>query len=215
MTLLQSSTYRALEFAVIVIGIPVAFYLHNPGPLLLPALWLIALYCNVVCRAMVPEVEREGWRVDAVTRAALKPILKRFAIAGVLMGLATWLLEPESLFSFVRTNPKLWMLVMVLYPILSVVPQEMIFRQFFCRRYASFFPQRSMLVIASGLAFGFAHILFHNWVAPLLCAIGGIFFARTYAARPSLLLVSIEHALYGCFIFTLGLGHYFYHGAIH
>jgi hypothetical protein len=48
----------------------------------------------------------------------------------------------------------------------------------------------------------------------LFCAIGGVFFARTYTARPSLALVVAEHALYGCFLFTLGLGHYFYHGAI-
>ncbi|MEJ0010772.1 MAG: hypothetical protein WDN72_10060 [Alphaproteobacteria bacterium] len=33
--------------------------------------------------------------------------------------------------------------------------------------------------------------------------------------RASLLLVAIEHALYGDFIFTVGLGHYFYEGAVH
>jgi membrane protease YdiL (CAAX protease family) len=70
------------------------------------------------------------------------------------------------------------------------------------------------LVLISGAAFGLAHIVFNNWVAPVLCAVGGVLFAHTYHKTRSLALVCLEHALYGDFVFTVGLGRYFYHGAV-
>jgi membrane protease YdiL (CAAX protease family) len=36
--------------------------------------------------------------------------------------------------------------------------------------------------------------------------IGGILFAYTYQKTKSTLLVSIEHAIYGCWLFTVGMG---------
>ena len=38
-------------------------------------------------------------------------------------------------------------------------------------------------------------------------------FATTYQRYRSLALVCLEHAIYGCLIFTLGLGWYFYGAA--
>lgn len=213
--MLQSRTYRIIEFLVIMFGVPTVLYFHLPKGFLLPIIWMIAIYCSFAIRAVTPKSARIGWNPSAVTSAVLKPILIRFAASALLMALLVWQFQSELLFELVRTKPTLWMLVMLLYPILSVAPQEIIFREFFFVRYATFFSDRTMLMMASAVAFAFAHIFFHNWVAPLLCLIGGGMFASTYARHRSLLLVSIEHALYGCFIFTLGLGRYFYHGAIH
>jgi hypothetical protein len=39
---------------------------------------------------------------------------------------------------------------------------------------------------------------------------GGILFALTYAMTRSLMTSMIEHALYGNYLFTLGLGKYLY-----
>ena len=39
-------------------------------------------------------------------------------------------------------------------------------------------------------------------------------FAVTYHQTQSLLMTSVEHSLYGCLIFTVGLGPYFFHGTI-
>ena len=88
------------------------------------------------------------------------------------------------------------------------------FRSYLFARFSGrLLPPVAMLLV-SGLGFGFAHIVFGNWVAPTLCAIGGLLFAQTYQRTRSLALVAIEHALFGDFIFTLGLGRYFYHGAV-
>ena len=46
-----------------------------------------------------------------------------------------------------------------------------------------------------------------------MTAAGGWLFARDYARHRSLTLVCLEHAAYGCVIFTVGLGRFFYSGA--
>ena len=107
-------------------------------------------------------------------------------------------------------------MVVLFYPLLSVIPQEIIFRSFFFRRYEQLFNTPNKIILFSGLAFGWVHILLLNWVAVIFSAVGGIIFASTYNRTKSLALTCLEHALYGCFIFTIGLGFYFYHGqAVH
>jgi membrane protease YdiL (CAAX protease family) len=214
MRLIHSPIYRAVELVVLTIGVPLVLYQFLPRVLLLFTLWLTALYCDLVYRAIIGQENRVWWNRKKVTWANLEPILTRFSMWAIALTVSVWLLHPDLLFSFMRAYPLFWALVMVLYPLLSVIPQEIIFRAFFFRRYDAIFPARAAMVLASGLAFGAAHLIFHNWVAPALCAVGGIFFADTYARHRSLLLVSLEHSLYGCFIFTVGLGHYFYTGAI-
>ena len=68
---------------------------------------------------------------------------------------------------------------------------------------------------ASSIIFAYVHVLFINPVAPLLTIIAGYFFASTFAKHKSLALVTIEHALYGNMVFTLGLGWYFWGRALH
>tara|TARA_Y100000588_G_C13721833_1_gene697629 strand:- start:57 stop:272 length:216 start_codon:yes stop_codon:yes gene_type:complete len=70
------------------------------------------------------------------------------------------------------------------------------------------------MVTMSALAFCIAHILFINWVAPVLGLAAGLIFALTYQKTKSLLLVSIEHGLYGDALFFVGLGWFFWGGAM-
>lgn len=214
MTFLRAKPFIVGELITLTVLIPAAIYHFHLIRYMLPTLWLIAIYCLVMLRHTTGERWRDLWQGGQVTRAAVKPILTRFALCAVFIGVATWLLAPDRLFSFVLERPAFWALVMVLYPILSVIPQEIIFRSFFFRRYKTIFTTPELMVIASGLSFGLAHVIFQNWVAPLLCAVGGILFSMTYRKRPSLALVSLEHALFGDFIFTVGLGFYFYHGSV-
>ena len=51
-----------------------------------------------------------------------------------------------------------------------------------------------------------------NWIAPALTLIGGIVFGFTYERTRSSLVVAVQHALFGCFLFTIGLGWFFYSG---
>lgn len=62
----------------------------------------------------------------------------------------------------------------------------------------------------NAVLFSFSHIIFNNWLAIVLTFFGGIMFAFTYRKSNSLMVVFIEHMLYGNWIFTVGIGQYFY-----
>jgi membrane protease YdiL (CAAX protease family) len=119
--------------------------------------------------------------------------------------------RPEALFQLPRTRTGLWLIIMIAYPLLSVYPQELIFRTFLFHRYRVLLPPRA-LMLTSALAFGYAHIVLHNLPSVLLSTLGGLLFASTYRRSQSTLLVALEHALYGCFVFSVGLGGLFYAG---
>lgn len=116
--------------------------------------------------------------------------------------------------SLVRNHPVFWVILMVLYPLLSVYPQELIYRAFLFHRYRTIFPTPWVVMFASAAAFGFMHVVFWNVPAVVLSFFGGLLFAWTYHRTQSLLAAFIEHSLYGCLIFTIGLGAYFFPGTI-
>jgi membrane protease YdiL (CAAX protease family) len=64
------------------------------------------------------------------------------------------------------------------------------------------------------VSFGLAHVVYGNAIAPLLTTLGGFVFAYRYLRTNSLVAVSIEHALWGSFVFTIGFGWYLYSGSI-
>lgn len=201
------------ELAFLTFGLPVLLGTVIPLRFMLVTVWLIALYGYLVWRAQTP-APRRLWRWGHVSPRGLRPLLARFAIATILIAGITYGLHRELFLSFVRERPVFWAVVMIAYPVLSAIPQEIIFRSFFFARYRPVFSGRWPMIVASGVAFAVAHVIFQNWIAPALCLVGGLMFAKTYDETRSLALVTIEHALYGCMIFTVGLGRFFYHGAV-
>jgi CAAX protease family protein len=142
---------------------------------------------------------------------AFSILTRDFFFMGAL-GIAVWRFAPDLLFSLVRTAPIVWLAIVILYPLFSVLPQEFLFRAYFFRRYETIFGRGSAMIAASAIAFGFVHVIFGNWLAVLLSAIGGVLFSTTYLRTASLTLVWLEHALFGDFLFTIGLGRFFFHG---
>ncbi len=176
---------------------------------LFPLLWLIAIvamyrYKRTYQQRIFPAMDWPDFR---------RRILPRFALSAIFMLGVVLVLAPERLFQFPLERPRLWMLVMIFYPLFSVVPQEIIFRLFFFERYAPLFKEGWPMILASGLAFGHGHLLFNNNFAYFMSIAGGILFSITYARTRNLSLVWLEHAIYGQCVFTVGLGWYFYTGA--
>jgi membrane protease YdiL (CAAX protease family) len=136
----------------------------------------------------------------------------RFIPLGIIILLIAVLASPQTLFSFPHQRPGIWLIVMFFYPILSAFPQELIYRSFFFHRYKSIFKSNLAMILMSTVTFGFLHIIYDNLPAVILSLFGGYLFSKTFSESRSLLLVSFEHALYGAYIFTVGLGHYFYEG---
>ena len=194
------------EFALIFAGGPlVILWCRSPG-VLFALLWLGALAAWRATAGRAPSPHDGG-------RRELRRVLIRFAVLAPLITLAVWLWLPQEFLTMPRHRPLVWVAVMLLYPLLSVWPQEMLYRRLLFARYRPLLRSDAGLVAASALAFGFAHILFLNWIAIAMTTVGGALFARDYARHRSLRLVCLEHALFGCLIFTVGLGRFFYTGA--
>ena len=123
-------------------------------------------------------------------------------------------IHPDWLFSFVSSHPKFWIIVMFAYPVLSVIPQGVIYRAFFRERYAALFPDPAARTFVAAACFSFCHVFFLNPWALLLTFVGGLLFWRTYEKTGSLLLANLEHAIYGDLVFTIGYGGFLYHGTL-
>lgn len=148
-----------------------------------------------------------------MTRATFASILVLFLIAGGMVAAYVAQEMPDRFLSLPRHRPGVWRKVLTNYPFLSVLAQEFIYRTLFFHRYGPLFGRyRWGLVLASGILFGFGHIIFQNWVAVILTTIGGIALAWRYAATRSFWAVWIEHTLWGWLVFTVGLGSFFFTG---
>lgn len=143
----------------------------------------------------------------------LAAILGTFAVLGTAIAYAAYVLYPAGFLSFPRRVPRLWLTIMVLYPLLSVLAQEFVYRTFFFHRYGPLFGQsRWSAIVTNAALFGFAHIIFGNWIAVLGTFLTGLLFAYRYEVTRSLWAVWLEHSLYGCLVFTVGFGRYFFTG---
>ena len=200
-----------LEFVAFFVVPPLLIFLHIVPNLPIPYLLLAAVAGFLILRGnpALRSAALFSWRGIL---PQLLPVLWRDAILLILLGLAVRIFAPEFLFSLVRRQPLFWATIMLLYPLLSVCPQEFLYRTFFFQRYQPLFGSGRGMIAASSLAFSFVHIIFGNWLAIGLCCLGGLLFSLTYQRSGSLLLASIDHALFGNFIFTIGLGQFFHHG---
>ncbi len=181
-------------------------------PTLYTGLWVTCVYCFWMLVSGHGFSWRHLWQGEDWDKQARFYALLRFVAATSLAILIIGLLAPGHLFDFPRYRPEMWLMVMTFYPLISVVPQELVYRSFFCRRYAALFGEHWLMILANASCFAFMHIVLQNWVAPLLCLIGGLLFSYSYRQHRSLKWASLEHAAYGCMIFTVGLGTYFFHG---
>lgn len=206
---------RALEFALLYIGIPLAMYFarrHIHRSFLI-VLWIIMAGCLIpLLRDPTFIRNRLGW--GDIRTSDVKRMLIRLLIGVPVLTAGVYFFLPHLFLGLPRHRPVLWIMVMILYPLLSVYPQEIIYRTFYYQRYAPRLTDARVALLVNGLVFGWGHLFFANGIAPSLSVAGGLLFADTYRRSRSTLLTVIEHGLWGDVIFTIGLGWYFYGGSI-
>lgn len=203
-----------IEFILLCIALPTFIIVFRQAPNMFMYLWGAYGFCYLVMRYHLGIKLKDLWKWNAVTWENMKPILIRWVLACIGMTIFIYFYDPDRMFRLLLERPGFIPFLLVLYPLLSAFPQEFIFCSFFFERYKRFFSTQTAIIIASALVFAYAHVLFINWVAPLLSIIAGLIFAHTYAKTRSLALVTIEHGLYGNYLFVVGLGWYFYGGAV-
>ncbi len=205
----QSKVYLTTEFSLIFAGVPLAIYFNLVR---VPKIFPLVAVTAFVLLVLLKDGEykrRELWSLDEIDEV-LPGLLVKFILVFATLVVLVMVTRPQALFSFPRQRLQIWGLVMVFYPLLSAFPQEVIYRGFIFHRYRSLFPEPWMQIAISTLSFSFLHIIYDNIPAVLLTLAGGYIFSRTYLKTRSILITAIEHAIYGCCIFTIGLGHYFY-----
>jgi uncharacterized protein len=207
----RDQTRVGVEFGLMFVVLPVVIAFGVPNDRLLLA--LVGYFAvGAVLLWITPGFRwRElaaGWsRVDA------RFCLSVSAIAGVGLGFLVWWLVPAQAFFLPRRLPGLWLFIILLYPWLSALPQELIFRVLFFHRYGRLFSGR-IAVMVNAAIFAVAHLIYWNWVAVVLSAVGGAIFAEAYLRRGGFPAAFLVHAVCGILVFTLGLGTFFYHGAV-
>lgn len=198
----------ALEGLILFAGLPLLmFWELIPIPKIL-LLILVAGYCGY--QLWRDPTFSQGLLRRNLTEGASKSIFIRTPIViAAIVGLVL-VLHPDQLFAFPAERPLLWIVVVILYPVFSALPQEFIYRSFFFHRYGDLMNLPNASVIMSAIAFSFMHIIYDNWWAIGISFVGGLLFGITYARTKSLFWVTVEHTIYGLLIFTLGMGTYFY-----
>lgn len=203
-----------LEFITLCLLIPGYIILNRLAPFMFAFLYGACLYGYFILKYRQPVALKNLWRFKEVNWPNLKPILLRWILACIGMtGFILWY-DPERFMFLVFERPALVGSLLLLYPVVSALPQEFIFCSFFFSRYKPLFGESLPMVMASTIVFAYAHVLYINPVAPTLSLLGGYIFAQTYQKTKSLALVTIEHGLYGNFLFVIGLGWYFYGGSV-
>jgi len=195
------------------VGLPLAVAARWIPISIIPLLLLTAAGCALVLQRVCHVRLRDLLRAGAL-RAGWGKMLAIYCLAVVALWVALWWFKPDALFSLLLRHPRIWLLVMFAYPLISVLPQELIYRAYFFERYRPLFGRGNLMVAMSAAVFALGHVVFHNAISVVLTLMGGWLFARTYQRTSSLLRVSVEHALYGCAIFTLGYGQFFLEGTL-
>jgi hypothetical protein len=209
----MTRTGLVIEFLILFVALPLAYRfspVHVPA---LPLLWAVSGYAGWQL-LRDPQFHRpQLWNAAPLT-GQLGSIFILFAAVALALWLGVRHFSPDLQWDLVRRSPAFWAIVMVAYPVFSVYPQGLLYRAFFFERYAALFPGKWTMIVASAAAFAFLHIVFRNNLAVALTFGGGILFATRYAETGSMATCCFEHTLYGCWLFTVGLGQFFYHGTI-
>ena len=200
----HSKTYLLGELTMLFVLIPCMLYFEIPG-FIKAGFMLIGI--AYVIRTVIKNqliIRRSFYTLPL--KSYWKIIVIRFMLLIIFSTILMYYSDSEKLFIVIKTNPVMWLLVSIMYSLVSVYPQEFLYRSFFFSRYELLFKNPYLLIAVNALLFSFAHILFKNLFVLIITLIGGLIFAITFFRTRSLLLTSIEHALYGSWLFTVGMG---------
>lgn len=201
---------RRVEFFGFFIVLPVVLALWMPHRALFPVLLAMTAFgLGLLSRTEGFEWGslRRGWRrVDGRLVAGFAALVL-IGSGGVVAALA-----PGAFLGLVRHNPALFGVIVVLYPIVSALPQELLFRVLYFRRYGDFLPGGAAGLALNGAVFSLAHLMFWSAVVSVMTFIGGMIFAWAYERRGDFALAVVLHAVAGWILFGMGLGVFFYLG---
>jgi len=204
--------WLVVEFLLFFILAPLGIAVFLPPSMMFTALGVFTLL-GLVLLMRTPgfswAVMFQGW-----SGVRLMPVV---LIAGAV-ALASWVIlsfsAPDRLFALLKHRPDVMLIIAVFYPLVSALPQELIFRVLFFRRYKPVIPAGRGAVVLNATLFSLAHLMYWSWVVAVMTFVGGLIFAWAYKTRESLPLAIVLHSVAGVVLFAFGMGYYFYSGAV-
>ncbi|MGB3608403.1 MAG: CPBP family intramembrane glutamic endopeptidase [Psychroserpens sp.] len=201
---MQSTVYKLTEFFIIFIAVPVSFAIAYP-------IWIkmmIGTIGFIYVVFVLFRIEKSVFKISP--NISWKPFLKntfyQLIVITVLTIIYMYAVDRSNLFVVLINKPLQWLILLFVYSLFSVYPQELIYRTFFFQRYQSLIKSKRLIILINATVFSLAHLFFGNVLVMGFTFIGGLLFALTFLKTRSTFLVSIEHAIYGCWLFTVGMG---------
>lgn len=201
---MKTVKYRLCEFFIIFIVVPVSFVLPYAG-------WIKMLlgtfgFAYIIFILLRVEKSKFNLANEIEWASFWKSTVSKLIGIILLTTLYVWNFDKLNLFQVVVQKPLMWLIILFVYSCFSVYPQELIYRTFFFERYKELFKNETLFLFVNAIVFSLAHLFFRNMLVIILTFLGGLLFAVTYKKTKSTIMVSIEHAIYGCWLFTVGMG---------
>ncbi len=193
-----------LEFIIIYFILPIVILVVNIKFFFFLILILVSIYTLFTLKK-----DKDFNFKSLLYKICWKDVLILNIIFAVNIYLYTLIFYPELLFSLPRKNLKLLIMIIIFYPVVSVAPQELIYRVFFCQRYKKILGNSyGKIILINTIVFAYGHIIFLNFTALIFTAMASPIFLAVYLkySFPTCLLL---HALSGLLVFIFGLGKFF------
>lgn len=201
-----------VEFTAFYIVTPVAVACFMPPDRLFEGLFFFML----VGLALLWATPGFQWRELTHGWAAIrwKP-LAGLALVTLISGIIIMqIAAPQRMFATLLDHPERLVMIAILYPLLSALPQEVVFRALYFRRYQEIMPTGYHGMILNAAFFSLAHLMYWSAVVTVMTFVGGLIFAWAHSVRRSFPMAWVMHSVAGFIIFTVGLGIYFYSGNV-
>lgn len=201
-----SKAFMVFEFLLFYVFIPFIANAYLDGwykiiPLLLIAGLFLLLLLND------PDFDKRI--LTRFDKAYFKKSIPRLVVFTLLLVWFTWWIFPDLFLAYPLENFKGYIITFFLYPIASVLPQEIIYRVYYFHRYQTIVPEKYLLMLSNAIIFGLTHFIYANWVAPIATFLVSWIFIFNYYKSRSFWNVSLEHYIYGLVMFTVGFGYFF------
>ena len=198
---------RWLELLILFIGMPIVMtYAINPSNM-----WIVLLTSGAVAIGFLHFTTGFTWRSLRQGRINWRATAILAIVTLITASILCWWLLPDHLFQLMRERPYLLPFLAIAYPIILVLPQELIFRPLFFKRYGTLFGGETQVIWANAVLFSFAHLMYFHWIVFAMTFISSFIFARGYL-RGSFPQAMVDHSIAGLMIFASGLGWLFYSG---
>lgn len=198
---------RWAELVALFIGIPLVLAFLLPPD----KMWTVLLLSGAAGLVLLHFTHGFEWRSLLQGKVNWHEFFLLGAATLLVSSLLCYWLLPDRMFRILLEMPLFIPILSIAYPIILVLPQELLFRPLFFKRYGHLFASERLRIWVNAGLFSFAHLMYWHWVVFLLTFLGSFIFARSYL-RGSFPEAVAHHSIAGLMVFLSGLGWLFYSG---